>query len=112
MPFIRATYLIHPTTGLAGVWFELSTDPKGTLTGLARTAWPTLVTSGGQKDTLATYSTKVTNALRALCIKPVASSSLKVIVPTITFSSLSPLILDPEIGVVVGEGDCKIVTVR
>lgn len=109
MPFHRGCYLKHPNTGVAGIWLELSVDPPGTLTGAAQSAWPAIVTSGGSKDTLATYAAKVNTALGTLCKKTVGGqANVQVVNVTVTFSSLSPLTIAD---VVISEGDCKTVTV-
>ena len=111
MPFHRGVSLVSPTDGVTpGLWIQLSTDPPGVWTGAARTAWPAIVTGGpvAGRDTVTTYGTKVTNAMRTLCTKTISSRSTVVVVPTITFSSLNPLTIAD---VTVDEGDCKSVQV-
>ena len=107
MPFHRGCWTIHPVDGVTpGLWIELSTDPPGTLTGMARTDWPAIVTGGpvAERDTTATYGTKVTDAYRTLCTKTLSGRSTAVVVPTVTFSRLSPLLIAD---VVVDEGACR-----
>ena len=108
MPFIRGAYTAHPATREAGLWVELSTSPAGTLTGLARTAWPNIVTTGpvGNRDTPVTYSAKVTTAINNLCRKVLNGVTSQVVVVTINFSSLNPITLAVENGFVVADGDC------
>jgi hypothetical protein len=65
VPAIRGCYTSYPTTGEIGIWVELSTDPPGTLTGLARTAWPS--TAG---KTLSQYQTLLNSTFQALCNLP------------------------------------------
>ncbi len=108
MPFIRGSYLNHPQTGEDGFWVELSTDPPGTLTGMAKTAWP--VVDGA--DTLATYAAKMNAAYRTLCNRLVTSSNCQVVVPVFKFISLSPLALDPDEGAAVTEGDLTVFSVQ
>lgn len=61
MPAVRGTYLINPNTAEVGFWVELSTSSPGTLTGLARTAWPS--TAG---RTIPQYQGDLQTAYRAL----------------------------------------------
>lgn len=65
MPACRGVYLVHPTTSEIGLWLELSTNPPGVLTGMARTAWPS--TSG---KTLANYQAELNLVYRDLCSLP------------------------------------------
>ena len=106
MPAIRGCWTLHPVSGLEGIWVELSTDPPGTITGLARTAWPVPVTTGpvGGRDTVDTYAAKINTSLRSLATK----AGIKVVIPTITFSSISPLTIDE---ITISEGDIKAVRV-
>ena len=108
MPFVRGTYTTHPATGEAGLWVELSTSPRGVLTGLAKTAWPNIVTTGpvGNRDTPATYSVKVAAAVNNLCRKVLNGVTSQVVVVTVNFSSLSPITLAVENGFVVADSDC------
>lgn len=62
MPAVRGVYQIHPISGLSGLWLELSTNPPGTLTGLAKSAWPT--TAG---KTLANYQAELQLVYQNLC---------------------------------------------
>ncbi len=71
MPAIRGCYQIHPSTGEVGVWLELSTSPVGTLTGLARTAWPVVGT-----NTLSQYQTLLNSTFQALYNLPGQSNTL------------------------------------
>lgn len=113
MPFHRGTSLVSPTDGTTpGFWIQLSTDAKGVWTGSPRTSWPAIVLSGGSKDTLATYGIKVSNFLTGLCTKTFGVVNSQVVKVIVTFTSLSPLTLDPDIGLVVSEGDCKSTRIR
>lgn len=101
MPFHRGCYTKHPTTGVAGLWIALSTDPVGTLTGLALTAFPNVA----QADTIATYTAKANTDLRNLCRKVLSGRSTTVVVPSVTFSQIRPTLVIAE--VVIDEGDMK-----
>ncbi len=94
--------MVHPTTGDAGLWLELSVDPPGTLTGMV---WPARL--GG--ELLAAYNIRVNGLLLVLFTRATFG---QIVIPTVTFARLSPLTLDPEIGVVINEGDMKSVRVR
>ena len=65
MPAIRGCYLTHPTTGADGIWVELSTSAPGTLTGLARSAFPSVAGL-----TTAQAGTTLSAALQSLCNLP------------------------------------------
>jgi hypothetical protein len=71
MPALRGVYLTHPQTEEVGLWLELSTSPVGTLTGMARTAWPS--TAG---KTLANYQAELNIVYRDLCSLPGLPSTL------------------------------------
>ena len=85
MPSIRASYGTHPRTGERGIWLELSSDPLGTIRGLAEKSYPK--TSG---KTLATFKTALQTAL-ATQLGPTE------VIVTITVSRLSPLSYGVEI---------------
>ncbi len=64
VPAVRGIWLISPADGVTpGLWVELSTTSPGTLTGLARTAFPSVAGN----DTLLTYAVKLRTAFRDLC---------------------------------------------
>ncbi len=71
MPAVRQVTMTHPQTAEVGLWLELSTDPVGTLTGLARTAFPS--TAG---FTLAQYQSLLTTAIQNLCNLPGQTNNL------------------------------------
>ena len=85
MPDIRGMYGIHPVTGAVGIWLELSSDPPGTIRGVAQSSFPAV----GSR-TRAQYAALLKSAV------PVAITS-KVGV-TIEVISLSPLSYSVEIG--------------
>lgn len=60
MPAIRAQYLNHPQTGIEGFWVELTSDPPGTLKGIAKSQW---ITRNGN-ETLETYTSRFNTILR------------------------------------------------
>lgn len=113
IPAIRSCYLTHPTLAVPGLWLELSTSPPGTLTGLARTAFPS--TAG---KTLAQYTVTLNTAFRDLCSLEGIAGMFGVLPPgwyiggdgkwypkvvdvVITLSSLSPITISD---VTVNEG--------
>jgi hypothetical protein len=62
MPACRGVYLTNPTTGLPGLWVELSTSAPGVLTGLAVTAWPAVA----HNETLASYQSRLQDTFQQL----------------------------------------------
>jgi len=111
MPFIRATSMVSPVDHVTpGFWLQLSTDAVGTWIGQAQTAWPQPVIG---TDTLASYATKVSNTYAGLCKRPSPSNANLIVVNVIfTFTSLSPITIDPNNPPIVTEGDCKLVKVK
>ena len=85
MPSIRASYGTHPRTGERGIWLELSSDPPGTIRGLAEKSYPN--TSG---KTLASFKTALQNALAT----QLGTSD---VIVTVTVSRLSPLSYGVEV---------------
>ncbi len=105
MPAVRGVYTTNPVTQEDGLWIELSTNPPGTLTGLAKTAFPS--TAG---KTLANYQAELNLLYKGFCSLPGQPNTLLfgqqppdgwyvsgtqlvplVCVCTITLSSLSPV---------------------
>lgn len=121
MPALRGIYLTHPTLGTDGLWFELSTNPVGTYTGLAKANFPAV-----GSNTLAQYTTVLTATFQRLCNLPNGVQAIQgfqppggyvtdggqwipaVIILTITLSSISPVTIS---GVTATEGVVKQVTV-
>lgn len=62
MPRIRGVYRVHPNTGVAGFWVELSGDAPGTLTGVAAALMPIKQ----QNETTPEYEVRVAGALMAV----------------------------------------------
>ena len=74
----------HPTTGKPGIWVERSGDAKGTITGLAETAFPSVGAA-----TLGQYQTTLTSTAQTV-LGPSAAL-------VITITSLQPLIYSFEV---------------
>ena len=85
MPAIRASYGVHPKTGERGIWLELSSDPLGTIRGLAEKSYPN---TGGK--TLASFKTALQTALAS----QLGTSD---VIVAVTVSRLSPLSYSVEI---------------
>ena len=85
MPDIRGMYGIHPVTGAVGIWVELTSDPPGTIRGIAASSFPSV----GNR-TPAQYATLLKNAL------PVTITSKVGVIIEVT--KTSPLTYSVEIG--------------
>ncbi len=91
MPFVRNTYLNHPTTSVAGLWIE-TTSGLG-LVGLARTAWPAVQSTGTAEQKRLAFETALTNAMQPL------------LESTTTLASNDPRLTTPEFGCRRGTGN-------
>ena len=65
MPPLRRIHRIHPRTGEAGIWFDLTIAPG--FVGLAEASWPEVPTRGSPESRRATFETDLNVALQALC---------------------------------------------
>lgn len=125
---VRGCWNKHPVTEETGIWLELSTDSPGTITGISLANLAVAVVKTGN-DTLSTYSTKVTSYFQtAFCNKILTNVTsgdkdykilpseffidaqnrlvARLIVISITFSSLTPLVVGE---ITISEGAARMV---
>ena len=87
MPAVRETYFLHPTTHEAGLWVE-TTSGLG-MVGLARTAWPTMPTTGSAAQKLAAFQAALNAAVHVL---------FEEIIPLSSMAAADPRRTTPEYG--------------
>lgn len=127
MPAIRGCWTKHPITNENGIWVELSTNPPGTITGISTTNLAIASTVSG--ETLASYSTKANTYLQTTYFNKILTNVTsgdkdyktlpsgffidaqnrlvaRLVIITVTFSSLAPLIVSE---ITVSEGAARMV---